>query len=187
MKVIPFYHNEKRLIKRALKNDRAAQKAIYDKYAPKMLSVCRMYVKDLQFAEDILLRGFFKVFDNLKSFKGEGSFEGWIRKIMVRECIDFHRSKKQLYFSDDLESDYELKSIDPSIENAAVDHIQHLIDDLPAGYKMVFVLAAVEGYKHAEIAEMLDIAEGTSKSQLSKARKHLKQILKKDKSLPYGF
>lgn len=185
MKVINL-HSEKRLIKRALKKDRIAQKAIYEKHAPKMLSVCRMYVKDLQNAEDVLLKGFFKVFHKLQNYNGKGSFEGWIRKIMIRESIDFLRSQKKLYFSDNLERDYKIKAAQ-EFENSEVEFIQHLIDDLPEGYKIVFVLAAVEGYKHHEIAEMLEISVGTSKSQLFKARKKLQEKLKEDKNLRYGF
>ena len=86
MKVIQLHNNEKRLIKKALKKDRKAQQSLYETYSPKMLSVCRMYVKDLHFAEDVMLKGFFKVFNNLSNFRSEGSFEGWIRKIMVREA-----------------------------------------------------------------------------------------------------
>ena len=185
MKVIPLYQNEKRLIKRALKNDRLAQKAIYEKHSPKMLSVCRMYIKDLQNAEDVLLKAFFKVFQNLKSFRNEGSFEGWIRKIMVRECIDFIRRKKELYFLEDLKKEVKNQDLQ-EFDQAEVDSIQQLIDDLPEGYKIVFVLAAIEGYKHAEIAKMLDISVGTSKSQLSKARKKLQKQLKQQKDFRYG-
>lgn len=186
MKVITLYQNEKRLIKRAIKNDRLAQKTIYEQHSPKMLSVCRMYIKDLQNAEDVLLKGFFKVFQNLKNFREEGSFEGWIRRIMVRECIDFLRSQKQLYFSDNLERDYKVEH-QRQIDASEAAYIQQLIDELPEGYKLVFVLAAIEGYKHSEIAKMLNISEGTSKSQLAKARKKLQERLKNQKDLRYGI
>ncbi len=176
MKVIPLYNNEKRLIKKALKKDPKAQKTLYELHAPKMLSVCRVYIKDLHFAEDVMLKGFFKVFKNLKSFKHKGSFEGWIRRIMVREAIDFLRSQKQLDYSSQIEEDLKPEST-LGFGTFETDYIQRLIDRLPQGYKIVFVLYAVEGYKHREIAEMLGIAEGTSKSQLAKARKMLQNQL----------
>ena len=178
MKVIQLHNNEKRLIKKALKKDRKAQQSLYETYSPKMLSVCRMYVKDLHFAEDVMLKGFFKVFNNLSNFRSEGSFEGWIRKIMVREAIDFLRVQKQMNFSEEIESEMNASSSNTFQSNEEVDFLQQKIDELPEGYKAVFMLYAVEGYKHQEIAKMLNISEGTSKSQLSKARKLLQKKVK---------
>lgn len=180
MKVISL-HNDKKLISKAIKNDRTAQNRIYERYAPKMLSVCRMYIKDLHFAEDVMVRGFFKVFKNLKTFKYQGSFEGWIRRIMIREAIDFLRVQKQLDFSDDIESDFHPETNQP-FGAFETDYIQEKIDQLPEGYKVVFVMYVVEGYKHKEIAETLKISVGTSKSQLFKARQLLQdQLTQKDK------
>ncbi len=177
MKVISL-HNDKRLIKKAIKQERAAQQALYNRYAPKMLSVCRLYIRDAHFAEDVMIQGFFKVFKHLKTYKQQGSFEGWIRRIMIREAIDFIRRQKQLDFSDDLENDYQLEHTEnTSVRNSDTAYLQNLIDNLPEGYKMVFVMFTIEGYKHREIAEMLHISEGTSKSQLAKARKLLQQQL----------
>ncbi|TGV04260.1 RNA polymerase sigma factor [Flavivirga rizhaonensis] len=186
MKVIQLHKDESSLIKKAIKNNREAQHVLFEIHAPKMLSVCRYYIKDLQQAEEAMLNGFFKVFSNLKSFKSEGSFEGWIRRIMVRESISFLRQKKQIEFSvEDFEynNDY-TNNISTDIEVA---EIQQLIDALPEGYKMVFVMYAIEGYKHYEIAEMLNITEGTSKSQLFKARKLLQESIKElNKTAGYG-
>lgn len=177
MKVISFYSNEKQLIKRALANDRKAQHTIYDKFSPKMLSVCRQYIRDIQFAEDVMVMGFVKVFKGLHSFEHKGSFEGWIRRIMIRESISFLRKRQFVVFDDEMMTPKGMPVIgDASIID--VEYVQALIDALPEGYKMVFVLHAVEGYKHNEIAEMLDITEGTSKSQLFKARKFLQENLK---------
>jgi len=185
VKIISFYHNEKQLIKKAASGKRDAQQYLYDKFAPKMLSVCRQYIKDVQFAEDVMVNGFVKVFKHLESFKHEGSFEGWIRRIMIRESISYLRKKQFVVFDNDIyeRSNADSISISSSLD---VEHIQMLIDDLPEGYKMVFVLYAVEGYKHAEIAEMLGIAESTSKSQLFKARRMLQEKLKKQNILGYG-
>lgn len=185
MKIISFYNNEKRLISKAISNNREAQQFIYEKYAPKMLSVCRQYVKDLQFAEDVMINGFVKVFKHLKAFEHQGSFEGWIRRIMIRESISFLRKKQFVVFDEEL-LDNEVQENVSISSNMDVEHIQKLIDELPEGYKMVFVMYAVEGYKHSEIAEMLKISEGTSKSQLFKARRMLQEKLKEQKILSYG-
>ncbi|WP_034043449.1 RNA polymerase sigma factor [Wocania ichthyoenteri] len=186
MKVIQLHKNESELIKRAIKNNREAQRVLFELHAPKMLSVCRYYIKDLQHAEEVMLNGFFKVFSNLKKFKNEGSFEGWMRRIMIRESISFLRQKKDIEFVvEDIEHENNYtNNIKTDIE---VGEIQQLIDTLPDGYKKVFIMYAIEGYKHHEIANMLNITEGTSKSQLFKARKLLQEKLKElNKTTSYG-
>jgi RNA polymerase sigma factor (sigma-70 family) len=185
VKVIQLFKNESFLIKRAGSGSRDAQQRIYELYSPKMLSVCRQYIKDIHHAEEVMLNGFFKVFTHLKDFKQEGSFEGWIRRIMVRESISFLRQHQKLVFQDDQQHEAEevFNNINSEMEVA---DIQSLIDSLPEGYRMVFVMYAVEGYKHAEIAKMLDITEGTSKSQLFKARKMLQERLRTINSSGYG-
>lgn len=185
LKVIQLYKNEAQLIKKARRNHREAQRILYELHAPKMLSVCRYYVNDVQNAEEVMLNGFFKVFTKLKDFKQEGSFEGWIRRIMIRESISFLRQQKQVEFStNDIEVyDDFTNNIKTEME---VEEIQHLIDNLPEGYRMVFVMYAIEGYKHSEIAELLKISTGTSKSQLFKARKLLQQHIKTLNKTSYG-
>lgn len=185
LKVIQLYKNENALIKKASQNNREAQKAIFDLHAPKMLSVCRYYIKDLQHAEDVMLKGFLKVFSNLNAFKGDGSFQGWIRRIMVNESISYLRQQKKVEFS--LE-EVNISEDEHNSESSfyEVDEIQQCIDLLPEGYKMVFVLYAIEGYKHREIADILNISEGTSKSQLFKARKLLQQQIKALNKTSYG-
>ncbi|OIQ21543.1 RNA polymerase sigma factor [Lacinutrix sp. MedPE-SW] len=185
MKVIQLYKNEAKLIKKAIDNNREAQRVLYELHAPKMLSVCRYYIKDLQHAEEAMLNGFLKVFSNLKSFKSQGSFEGWIRRIMVRESISFLRQKKQIEFSSDTIESHNT-TYDSSQTDLDVEHIQKLIDALPEGYKIVFVMYAIEGYKHKEIASMLNISEGTSKSQLFKARQLLQEQIKTINTSSYG-
>ncbi len=173
MKIINLHNQQKSLIKKAINNNREAQKQLFEQHSPKMLGVCRQYVKDLHHAEDLLLQGFLKVFTNLHKFKNEGSFEGWIRRIMVNTCLSYLRKKNVVDLSDE---DYVFNdSATESLENTSLEDIQKLIDQLPEGYKMVFNLFAIEGYKHSEIAEKLDISESTSKSQLFKARKLLQQ------------
>ncbi|WP_452600386.1 RNA polymerase sigma factor [Pontimicrobium sp. MEBiC01747] len=186
MKVIQLYKNESKLIKRAIDNNREAQHVLYELHAPKMLSICRYYIKDVQHAEEAMLNGFFKVFSNLKSFKGEGSFEGWIRRIMVREAISFLRQKKTIEFPVETIVEVNNDTANNIQTEINVEQIQQLIDTLPEGYKVVFVMYAIEGYKHQEIAEMLNISLGTSKSQLFKARKMLQQKINELNISSYG-
>ncbi len=185
LKVIQLYKNEKKLISKAIKNDRAAQHVLFKLYSPKMLSVCRYYINDVHHAEEAMLNGFFKVFSNLKSFKNEGSFEGWIRRIMIRESISFLRQQKNIEFSvEDIDEQNNYSAaVNTELE---VEDIQQLIDALPEGYRMVFVMYAIEGYKHHEIAEILKISIGTSKSQLFKARKMLQKKFKELNKTSYG-
>jgi len=180
MKIIHLHQEETKIIKLAVENNRQAQQQIYSKFSSKMLSVCRQYIKDIQLAEDVMITAFMKVFTNLKNFEHKGSFEGWIRRIMVNECISYLRVQKKVKFAED--EFFIEESFNEIDSQFTVEQIQYLIDALPDGYKMVFNLYAIEGYKHNEIAKMLGINEGTSKSQLSHARKMLQtqiSILKK--------
>jgi len=166
-------HHEKLLIQKAIQNNREAQQQLFVRHSPKMLGVCRQYVKDIQHAEDLLLSGFLKVFTKLATFKHEGSFEGWIRRIMVNTCISHLRKKSLIELSDE---DFVFnEAATESLENTSVTEIQKLIDALPEGYKMVFNLFAIEGFKHSEIADLLGVSESTSKSQLFKARRLLQE------------
>jgi RNA polymerase sigma-70 factor, ECF subfamily len=184
MKVIALHQEENEIIQLAVRNNRHAQQVIYSKFSPKMLSVCRQYIKDLQQAEDVMITAFMKVFANLKNFESKGSFEGWIRRIMVNECISFLRVQKRVSF---LEDEYYKEGSFNNIESRfSIDDIQFLIDSLPDGYRMIFNLYAIEGYKHQEIATLLGINEGTSKSQLSHARKMLQQQIIKLKNYSNG-
>ena len=125
-----------------------------------------------------------KVFSNLKNFQHNGSFEGWIRRIMVNECISHIRVQKKVSFIED--ENYFEESFNNIESRFSVDDIQFLIDSLPDGYKIVFNLSAIEGYKHKEISSMLGITEGTSKSQLSHARKMLKEQIRALKNYSNG-
>ena len=184
MKVIDLQQHQAEIIAKALDNDRAAQQKIYSQFAPKMLGVCRQYIKDIHHAEDLMITAFMKVFSNLKNFENKGSFEGWIRRIMINECISFIRVQKRVSF---LEDEFYAEDTFNNIESGlSVDDIQSLIDALPDGYKMIFNLYAIEGFKHKEIAEMLGINEGTSKSQLSHARRILQEQVNKLKNYANG-
>lgn len=186
MKIIPLHKNYSKLIAKASKGDRRAQHQLFEMFSPKMLGVCRQYLKNNDLAEEVMLSGFFKMFTHLKDFKNEGSFEGWIRRIMVNESISQLRKDKKLHFISEMEienSTAHATFIETELEEA---EIQKMIDNLPDGYKTVFVLYAVEGYKHGEIAELLQISENTSKTQMFKARKMLQNMVKQQNNLSYG-
>ncbi|WP_281297359.1 RNA polymerase sigma factor [Flavobacterium limnophilum] len=184
MKVLYLNQEENEIIRLAIENNRSAQQKIYVQFSSKMLSVCRQYMKDVHQAEDIMITAFMKVFSNLKNFEKKGSFEGWIRRIMVNECISQIRVQKKLSFIED--ENYSEDSFNNIESQISVEDIQSLIDGLPDGYKIIFNLYAIEGYKHQEIASMLGIKEGTSKSQLSHARKILKEQIVKLKNYSNG-
>lgn len=178
VRILPLYSQEAQLIK-ALKNaDPKAQRQLYDKYATRMLGVCMRYVGDRMTAEDILVEGFLKVFDKIEQFKSEGSFEGWIRRIMVNESLGYLRQTKRLREDPIIDEAQEIA--DPAAladELLEAGEMMQMIEKLPTGYRTVFNLYAIEGYAHSQIAEMLDITESTSKSQLHRARTLLQQLV----------
>jgi len=139
-------------------------------------------------AEDMLQNGFIKVFKKLEDYRGEGSFEGWVRRIMVHSSIEYYRKlHKMLHVVDIEESGYE-QSVNPvAAENLDAKDLMLLIQQLPAGYRMVFNLYALEGYSHKEIAEIAGITEGASKSQLSRARGILKEKIEKMEGMQYEY
>lgn len=186
MKVISLHKNYTALIKKAKKGNRRSQHELFELFAPKMKSVCRQYLKSNDLAEEVMLMGFLKVFIRLDTYSGQGSFEGWIRRIMVNESISQLRRDKRLGFSSEKEIENSLDHVAYLETGLEVDEIQKLIDTLPNGYKTVFVLYAVEGYKHGEIAELLNISESTSKSQLFKARKMLQGLVTDQNNISYG-
>nr|WP_315151012.1 RNA polymerase sigma factor [uncultured Flavobacterium sp.] len=184
MTVIHLHQKENEIIQLAVDNNRQAQRKIYIQFSAKMLGVCRQYIKDIHQAEDVMITAFMKVFTNIKSFENKGSFEGWIRRIMVNECISYLRVQKKVNFVAD--ENFAEESFNNIESQLSLEDIQFLIDSLPEGYKMVFNLFAIEGYKHHEIASMLGINEGTSKSQLSQARKMLQNQINKLKNYENG-
>lgn len=166
---------EKDLLKQCMKGDYHAQKQIFELYAPKMMSVCRRYGRHRLEAEEIMQDGFVKVFTNLEKFEYKGSFEGWIRRIMINTALKLVSKKS---FKDEqigLEG-YQESSVDPTVfAKMSADDLMDLIDQLPHGYKTVFNLNVMEGLSHKEIGEALGIKESTSRSQLVKARNMLQQ------------
>lgn len=171
---------EDELIHGCIREDAACQKAVYDRYASRMLGVCYRYARNSADAEDILQDSFIKVFGKIAQFKSEGSFEGWIRRIVVHTAIKKYsllRYQKELSGVEVKES-AESYSEPPAYNHLSEKDLLQMINSLPDGYRLIFNLYVIEGYRHEEIAEMLGIQPGTSRSQLVKARTMLqKQII----------
>ncbi len=172
---------EEILVERLKKNDALAQKELYEQSSKKMLSVCRSYIEDMHYAEDCMINGFCKVFNHIQKFENKGSFEGWIRRIMVNECLTFLRSNKTLIYVDDIRvATYEEEE---EIEDVWLDfNVQHVLDQLSEPYRLVFNLYVLEDYSHQEIAELLNISVSTSKTQLFRAKAKLKEIVLSQKN-----
>lgn len=175
---------EQLLIKGCAAGDRAFQTRLYDLFAPVMFGVCMRYSKNREEAEEILQEGFLRVFTYIKKFRGEGSFEGWIRKIMVNCALHRYRNRSTLQPVIRLDSSRHDASDDTNIASLLnAKELLSLVQTLPAAYRMVFNLYVFEGYKHREIAEALGISEGTSKSNLWDARAYLQKVLTGKKKL----
>ena len=169
---------EEELVKGCLKRDRNAQKKLYEAYSGKMYSICFRYVKNSMEAEDVLVTAFTKIFVKIVQFKAEGSFEGWIRRIMVNEALSSIRRNKTMYLETDLEAADRQPNYHQLGEQLEAEDLINLIQELPPGYRVVFNMYAIDGYSHKEIAEELGISENTSKSQLSRARVFLQKLLR---------
>ena len=166
---------EKDLILACIEGDRNSQQEIYQRYAGKLLAVCRRYARHEMEAEDFFHDGFVKIFGNLNQFKFNGSFEGWMRRIMVNTALK-KRSKKAFQNESIGMEDYVEDSILPDVvAKLSADEILNIIAELPEGYQTVFNLYVIEGYSHKEIGDMLEIGESTSRSQLVKARRILQK------------
>lgn len=170
---------EEELIKGCKTNDRLAQKCLYEKYAAKMFGVCKRYVKTIENAEEVVVIAFCKVFQKIDMYSGKGSFEGWIRRIIVNEALMFLR--KNYRFNEHIDiTEMPVKAVNITIEDElSAQEILALLQELPTGYRTVFNLYVVEGYKHKEIAEILGISINTSKSQLILAKRRMRELVEK--------
>lgn len=164
-----------------------SQELLYQALAPQMLGVCMRYAKDRYEAEDILQTGFVKVFQKIRDFRGEGSLEGWIRRIMVNTAIEMYRKNQRWLGIVDIDEVYEDPQTACNMDHLETKDLLTLIQELAGGYKLVFNMYVIEGYSHREIAETLGISEGSSKSQLSRARAILKSKLKKMEGESYAI
>jgi len=165
------------LIKGCIEGNRRSQEELYKRFSSKMYAVCMRYAGNSDDAQDMLQDGFVKVFKNLEKFRGEGSFEGWVRRIFVNTAIEHLRRKTQLVSIGEKEERTIPQNEKTAIDSLAEKDILALIQQLSPGYRTVFNMYVIEGYTHKDIGEILGISEGTSKSQLARARVILQQMV----------
>ena len=175
---------EEAILQGCLQNNAAAQKELYEKYSSKMLAVCYRYAHNREDAEDMLQEGFIKVFLQMHTFENRGAFEGWIRRIIVHTCINILKKNKKFNESVDIIHATGIQVREDSVP--AIIQAKQVVESirlLPIGYRTVLNLYAIEGYSHREIAAMLDIEESTSRSQYTRAKAMLEDILIRKKIL----
>jgi RNA polymerase sigma factor (sigma-70 family) len=176
---------EEAILQGCLKNESAAQRELYNRYSPKMLAVCYRFAHNREDAEDMLQEGFIKVFSQMHTFQSKGAFEGWIRRIIVHTCINNLKKNKRFNESLDIVHAHGIQVREESVPSIVqAKQIVECIRILPIGYRTVLNLYAIEGYSHKEISDMLDIEESTSRSQYTRAKQMLEDILIKKKILP---
>ena len=168
---------EQELIEGCLRGDRSAQQRLYDLHSPKMYALCCRYLRDPMQAEDALVTAFTRVLKKMDQYKGVGSLEGWIKTIVIREALAIIRKNQQLRMETDLENIDQQSVSQMQGDRLEQEDLLRMISELPTGYRTVFNLYAIDGYSHKEIAEQLNISESTSKSQLSRARIYLQEVL----------
>ena len=171
--------NEQQLITGCKSRNRLAQRELYEKYSRKMLAVCLRYVNDPETARDLMQDGFIKVFTSINTYTGSGAFEGWLRKIFVNCALEYLRRNDVLRESTDLDNTAELVQPNSNaISDLSAAELMQLVHDLPAGFRTVFNMFAIEGYSHKEISEALGITESTSRSQYTRAKQLLQKKIK---------
>ncbi len=173
---------EKKVLNGCIVNDSASQKALYNMFAPTMFGICLRYASDYHTAEDILQDGFIKVFRSINKFREEGSLEGWLKRIFVNTAIEYYRKTAKSYRFSPLELAGEKSFEDFSFYSLEHNELLELIQKLPDGYRLVFNLYIIEGYAHDDIAKKLKINIGTSKSQLARAKKYLRKLIKEQRA-----
>ncbi len=167
------------LIQECIAGNRTSQERLYKYFAPKMFAICLRYANNHQSAEDILQEGFIKVFNHLDKFRGDGSFEGWIKRVFINTSIEHYRKATITQRYVEIDSAYHVSCKDEdAVSKLSRKDLLSVIQQLPIGYRTVFNLYAIEGFTHREIAAKLTISEGTSKSQLARARAMLHRMLK---------
>jgi RNA polymerase sigma factor (sigma-70 family) len=172
--------DEATMIEGCISGNPRAQKQLYDKFSGKMMGVCLRYCSNMDEAEDALQEGFVKVFTKISEFKRDGSFEGWIRRIMVNTALDLLRKNKKHAFNASIDDvNVHLTDGETALNQLAAEDLLMLLSKLPTGYRVVFNMFAIEGFSHKEIAEHLGVTESTSKSQYSRARAFLKESLER--------
>lgn len=169
------FSTESGLIQGCLRGERGAQRHLYDTYSGKFLAICIRYLKDREHAEDVMIEAFMKIFEKLPQYQGTGSFEGWMKRIIVTQALMTLRSNRHLMMEVNLENETDFQDQSYELNHLEVVELREMVESLPVGYRTVFNLFAIEGYSHQEIATLLGITESTSKSQLNRARKTLKE------------
>ncbi len=178
---------DEQLVVGCLKGDPVAQKALYQQFSRKMMSICMRYAHNRDQAQDMLQDGFVKVFQKIDHYRGEGPLGGWIARTMVNTALDHIRRNKMFDHSLDLTEAEHLHQGDETVlTGMSTDELMDLIQSLPTGYRTVFNLFVIEGYAHKEIADMLGVSENTSKSQFMKARAYLRKLLPKETAANFG-
>ena len=167
--------DEVTLANKCIDGDQRAQRKLFEMYAPKMMGVCLRYMKDHAQAEDVLQDGFVKVFTKLEKYSGDGSLEGWVRRIMVNTALDQLRKSNKFQANVSMDDvSYKVESSDDVLSSLIEEDLLKLIQEMPTGYKTVFNMFAIEGFSHKEIGEKLGVSENTSKSQYSRAKAYLR-------------
>ncbi|MFN4941660.1 MAG: RNA polymerase sigma factor [Bacteroidota bacterium] len=169
---------EQELVEGCIREDRICQRELWNRYSKKIMSLCLRYCNSQEEAEDALMEAYVKIYDNLAKFRFQSSLETWMRRVAVNLCINKIRARKHIWASI-TDDEYRLGYADDAFEDLQVNQIMKMVEALPVGYRTVFNMYAIEGYSHKEIAEMLGIDEGTSRSQFAKARKVLQQQIQK--------
>lgn len=178
---------EEELIKLCIKGDSKAMNALYEFYVPKMRGLCFRYVRTVFEVDDVLQDAFVKVFMKLDKYNFKGSFEGWVRKIVINTAINYYHSNQNFFDQVQVDEIYEKDSgVVEVLEKLSVEDLYTLINKLPSGYRFIFNMFAIDGYSHKEIAETLGITESTSRSQYTRARKHLINLLEKNNYVDSG-
>ena len=168
------------LINKCIKGESRAQKQLYEKYAPAMMSICLRYVHEKETARDLMHDGFVTLFTKIHTYSGSGSFPAWVKKIFVNTALEYLRKNDILKFSASIEDVYFFENTDISaFEQMSTDELLECICNLPDCYRTVFNMYAIEGYSHAEIAQILNIKESTSRSQYARARQSLQKVISK--------
>jgi RNA polymerase sigma factor (sigma-70 family) len=175
-------YNEELILKGCRDGKRSAQKQLYDRYVSQMLGICLRYSRSREEAEDIVQEGFLKIFQNINTFRKQGSLEGWIKRIMINHALNHYKKNRRVPFTEDVEEIKESEIFQFNQEEETLEPVEPkvllaMVQSLPEGYRMVFNLYVFEGYSHREIAEALNFSENTSKTQLMKARRHLQKQL----------
>lgn len=176
--------NENQLVDDCLNGCRQAQKALYDRYSPMCMSICLRYAGNMSEAEDILQESFIRVFTKMKQFNRQGPLGAWIRRVTVNSAAEFYRKQKNIRLESDIsDHSYLIGNEMDAIQNLGMEELMEKIQSLPTGFRVVFNMYAIEGYSHKEIADILEVSEGTSKSQYSRAKAALREMISSEQRI----